>query len=109
MAIVTQQIGSFDQGRCRMEIDYDDVDLRVRTFRCLNNSVYPVGHPLAGQTIPAYGEARRSNGTGPTYSRTFDTPFFEVATPTNPANRLQLTVSASGRLDSVDYSFRWPA
>jgi hypothetical protein len=109
MAIVTQQLAAFDEGRCRMEIDYDDADLMVRTFRCINDSVYPVGHPLAGQTIPAYGEARRTNGTGPTYSQTFDTTFFEQTIPTSPANRLQLTVNANGRLDSVEYSFRWPA
>lgn len=100
MAIQTRNIGTAveELGSAELQIDYDDVDLRVRTVRIIN------GHP----SLTARVTARRNDGTGPT--RTLDGPpaqTTEQAIPTSPSQRLQLMVDARGRLDGVEYSFAW--
>lgn len=82
----------------RLEIDYDNVDLRVRTVRVVNPA--PRGLVIT---------AARTNGTR-TYTAT--APASQTTTqsiPTTVANRLQLVVDARGRLDGVEYSTAWAA
>lgn len=82
----------------RLEIDYDNADLRIRTVRVVNPA--PRGLIVT---------AARTNGTR-TYSATAPAnQTTTVTVPTTAANRLQLVVDAQGRLDGVEYSTAWAA
>ena len=100
MAIVTKALGSAHEpeGIASVEIDYDDVDLRVRTLRVIND------HP----TFSFFAYVGRSSD-GLTYSTTVSpVQTLTVNVPTNPAQRLQLTVNpTNGRLDGVGVGFNW--
>lgn len=97
MALVTKRLASFDDDSCRWELDYDDVDLRARTVRCVNNSAKPTT-----------GTVRRGDGTGPTYTATIQAgQTQEVNVPTGAAQRLQLSIGDTGHLIGVSTSFTW--
>lgn len=101
MAIVSRVIGiaAEPEGVATIEVDYDDVDLRIRTVRVVNN------HP----TFSFRAYARRSDGTGPPYDVTV-LPLQTVNqnVPTSPAQRLQYTINpVNGRLDNVGVGFNW--
>jgi len=101
MAIVTKVIAVLPWDAdliARLEIDYDNVDLRVRVVRVINPA--PRGLVIT---------AARTNGTR-TYSVTApanQTSSVNISTTT--ANRLQLNVDVRGRLDGVEYSTAWAA
>lgn len=98
MATVTKNLAVFDGGNVIFELDYDNVALRLLSIRCVNNS-----------NQPAFGKAT-ALANGRTYSRTFAAnTTTEQAIPTNPQNRLDITVDARGRVGGVDYSLAWPA
>lgn len=101
MAIVTRTMAvlPWDEARVALlQIDYDDVDLRVRTVRVINPA--PRGLVVtAGRT----DGTRTYTATAPPNQTT------EVNVPTGAINRLQLNVDARGRLDGVEYSTRWEA
>jgi hypothetical protein len=83
------------------QFDYDDVDLRVRTIRCINPSA-----------SAAWAKAVLiSNGR--TYEHTFQpgqpNSTEELTIPTGQAQRLQLFVNANGKLDGVEWETRVPA
>jgi len=103
MATVTKVISQFtdptDGSQCVFEYDYDDALLRVQTFRCINNCPQQ-----------AYGWVARSSNQNVNYEATFQAnSTFEVAVSQGAANRLQLTVTPSGKLDGLEVSFRYPA
>lgn len=101
MAIATKTLAVLpwdETTGARLEIDYDNVDLRVRTVRVVNTA--PRGLVVT---------ASRTNGTR-TYSATApagQTSAINISTTT--ANRLQLVLDARGRLDGVEYSTAWAA
>lgn len=101
MAIRTKVIAvlPWDDARvARLEIDYDDVDLRVRVVRVVNPA--PRGLVItAGRT----NQTRTYTATAPANQTTTQT------ISTTAANRLQLVLDARGRLDGVEYSTAWAA
>lgn len=101
MALVTKTIAVLpwdETATALLQIDYDDVDLRVRVVRVVNPA--PRGLVIT---------AKRTDGSR-TYSVTAPAnQTTEQAVPTTPANRLQLVVDARGRLDGVEYSTAWAA
>ena len=97
MAIVTRvasTVAHSDGTVARLEYDYDDGDLRIRTIRCINETPR-TARVLAARTN---GTRQHSADTAPRATRT-------VNVPTTAANRLQLVVDQRGRLDGVDFSF----
>ena len=101
MAIITKVIAILPWDAdliARLEIDYDNVDLRVRSVRVINPA--PRGLVIT---------AARTNGTR-SYSVTAPAnQNSSVNVSTTSANRLQLNIDARGRLDGVEYSTRWAA
>lgn len=101
MAIVTKTIAVLPWDEtltALLQIDYDDVDLRVRVVRVINPA--PRGLVVT---------AGRTDGTR-TYTAT--APANQTTTQnisTGAAQRLQLVVDARGRLDGVEYSTAWAA
>ena len=102
MAIIIKTIAEFTDpngGVCVFQYDYDDIDLRVRAVRCVNEC-----------HNPAYGWVARSSNTRVFYDATFPAnSTVEVSISTGAANRLQLSVTESGKLDGLEVSFRYPA
>lgn len=97
MAIATKTLGGFDDGLCRFELDYDDVNLRLTVVRCINNTAQPAS---AQATATANGR---------TATRIFAAnSTVELAIPTGPTTRLDVTIDGRGRLDGVDYQLAWP-
>ena len=98
MATVTKNLGVLTDAagnQATLDIAYDDASLRVQSYTVVNGTVHT-----------ARVTARRSNGTGSTYTQ--DTPPGQTATiavEQGPARRLQLTVTSSGKLDGVEYNF----
>ena len=67
MAIVTLPVAAFANGLVRGEIDLDDVTLRVRVARVINDSdysalieVFKAGVSAASQVIPAHSTQSRN-------------------------------------------------
>ena len=61
MAIVTHQVASFANGLVRGEIDLDDISLKVKVARVINDSgylvfieVFKAGVSVGSATIPTY-------------------------------------------------------
>lgn len=102
MAIKTKRLAEFADNKgnqCAFEYDYDDVLLRVTQFRCINNT----GND-------AFGSVARSSNLNVKYEATFAPQSrFDVAVSNGAAQRLQLTVHPSGKLDGIEVSFRFPA
>lgn len=98
MATVSRTIGSVydpDGGMATLAYDYDDATLLLLAVRIVN-----------GANATARLVARRADGTGQTY--TLDGPAgqtTEQAIGTNQAQRLQLSVTPSGKLDGVEINF----
>jgi hypothetical protein len=90
---------------------YDDVDLRVRSFRCDNRSGdLPEGHPF--KSTRAWGKAELADGTRSREGFFDPNPVGQptvITVPTTVAQRLQLVVNAKGTLDGVSFSSIWPA
>lgn len=77
----------------QVEYDYDDVDLRIRQFRGINNQ--NIDHTVTAHDIAA----------DRTYTKVC--PANQTTTqnvPTGAAQRLQLFVNANGKLDGVEWS-----
>lgn len=99
MATVTIELGSFDERRVLLQVDYDDILLRLLVVRCINNTNFP-----ARGTATAVPQPNR------TYTATFPAnQTTELNIPQNAANRLDITIDSRGRVDGVDYQFLWPA
>lgn len=102
MATQTKPSAEFtdtDGTTCMFEYDYDDVSFLVIAVRCINNT-----------TQSAYGWVARSTNYNVNYSSTFP-PLTntEFSVSQGAANRLQLTVTPSGKLDGIEVSYRFPA
>lgn len=107
MAVVTREAGSYLSGLCVWEYDYDNVTLKLREFRCKNDSTQRVRGTLT------------SSSTGQTVSQDVDTnttlqraagsvSWTSGIIPTNIANRFNLSVDPRGRLDGMDFSCQFP-
>jgi hypothetical protein len=100
MALITKELARLSDAQeppqyATLWFTYDDVDLRMRSIRVQNDTNHSV-----------YGEAKRSSGTGPTYSRTWQPGADEtISIGTGVNQRLQLTVTPSGKLDGVEWIF----
>jgi hypothetical protein len=87
-------ISDADGNQASLNFSYDDVTLLVSQISIINNT-----------TSGAFVSAKRIDG-----SRTYSTTVAAGQTQTIPitsstANRLQLTVTSSGKLDGVEWSF----
>jgi len=100
MAIQTKVLGTAyePEGFARLEVDYDDNQLRLRVARIVNT------HPTltARATATAVSDPTRSYTLNGLPNQTTS-----VNIPTGPANRLDITIDARGRLDGVEYQFGW--
>lgn len=99
MALVTKVLAilPWDETTvARLEMDYDDTDLRVRTVRVVN----PAPRGLLVTASRTDGSLSY-NATAPANQTT------EQAISTGAAQRLQLVVDERGRLDGVEYSTAW--
>lgn len=94
MAILTRVLAGGDP---HLEYDWDDVTLYMRAIRCTNTT-----------GLDAYVWAR-CLANGRVYDATVGQGLTELSIPTNTANRLALTVTPSGKLDGVEWSFMCPA
>lgn len=99
MAIVTRLVASgidpTNGSVWSVEYDYDDTDLRVRKVRCTNPTTKPVNISVTGKV------------NSRTYTRSVpaNTALVELNISTTAANRLQLTVTPSGKLDGVEVNY----
>lgn len=101
MAIVTKVLAilPWDETTvARLEIDYDDVDLRVRVVRVVN----PAPRGLVVTAARTDGSLSYQ-ATAPANQTT------EQNISTGAAQRLQLVVDERGRLDGVEYTTAWAA
>lgn len=92
MATVNKLIGGMD-GLLTITIDYDDVSLRVLTFHIVNNAAR------------SYTISATSTVNGRNYL--FNIPANSTINqnvPPGASNRLQLSVTPSGKLDGVEWS-----
>lgn len=92
MATVNQRIGGMD-GLLTITIDYDDVSLRVLTFHIVNNA-------SRAYTISATSTV---NGKNYLFNIVANSTINQNVTP-GASNRLQLSVTPSGKLDGVEWS-----
>lgn len=96
MAVLTKQLGGLGPD-VRFELDYDDRKLLLVALRCINNS-----------DSAAWGQAV-ATANGRTYGMRFPPgQTTEVAIPTGPQQKLDITIDAQGRLDGVEYSLMAP-
>jgi hypothetical protein len=91
VAIVTRREAEWYGGASFFEYDWDNVSLRITALR--------------GRNCRAFGGPDGWTGTPP-YDKTFGDTVETVAGPTGGANRLQLTVSPSGRLYGWDAQYQ---
>ena len=99
MAIQTRTLGvAVDETTdtiATLQVDYDDVALRLTAVRILNPT-----------SKPTFVTARRASGGGPTYTMNgAPGQTTEQAIPGSAAARLGVSIDAQGRLDGVDYTF----
>ena len=93
MAIQNKPLAAMNGGLFTVSFDYDDVALTLQTIHVINNDTR------------AYTVAAWSTATGKRYESiiaagaTLDQPI-----PPGAANRLQLSVTPSGKLDGVGWS-----
>lgn len=96
MALVTHVLAGGDE--CRLEYDYDDATLYLRTIRVVNNRADGV-----------YVRAT-STSTGRMYERTCAPGTTSVSIPTGAAARLALRRGLlGGKLDGVEWALNIPA
>lgn len=100
MATVTRQIGGDGdpaRGYVFWEIDFDDAKLLLTAVRCRNES-----------SEATYGSVTQiSNGR--TYGMRFPpNSTTNIAIPTGQAQKIDISIMPSGKLDGVHYSFVWP-
>lgn len=101
MAIATKTLAVLpwdETTGARLEIDYDNIDLRIRVVRVVNTA--PRGLTV---TAARTNRTRTYSATAPAGQTT------AVNISTTAANRLQLVLDARGRLDGVEYSTAWEA
>lgn len=71
---------------------YDDTDMMIRTVFCHNPTTRPVNISVTG----------KSNSRNYTRSVPANTDVVSINISTNAANRLQLSITPSGKLDGVE-------
>jgi hypothetical protein len=100
MALIERQLGQFSDAQeppqyATIFYSYDDQSLLLTAVRVDNQT-----------NQPCFVEAKRIDGTR-TYSETWQAgEHRSIAIGTQQANRLQLTVTPSGKLDGVEWSAR---
>jgi len=97
MASITRVLAQAADGLVSLSYVYDDINLRVQSFRVLNQTPRPALARLV------------YTPTGLTYERTVpaDTDI-SVSVPQTPQQRLQLRL-VNGRLDDVEITLIWPS
>lgn len=94
MALITKELARVDNGAFVLSFVYDDADLRIRTIVAVNTSL-----------TRAYDVTAVSTATGRTYTATVAAgATIEQSISTGAAQRLQLSVTPSGKLDGVEWS-----
>jgi hypothetical protein len=94
MALQTRVLAGGDP---HLEFDWDDQTLYLRAIRCVNNT---------GQDAYVWAQ---STSNGRTYESTVGQGLTEVSVGAQQAQRLQLSTTPSGKLDGVEWEFRFPA
>lgn len=84
----------------RLEIDWDDVSLRITRLRCVNPTSQPFWFRAAPDVDPTVAIER-------TYAANSGTSVDNV--PGNAASRYAVTMTASGKLSGVTYQTAYPA
>lgn len=92
MATITRNLLYQDGGALTVDYSYDDVTLRILSVKVVNLSA------------ASYYVNARATATGKQYSFVIPPGTIEQAIPQTVANRLQLSVRPSGRLDGVEWS-----
>jgi hypothetical protein len=93
MALQTRELANVDGGSFVLSFDFDDTDLRIRTIRGVNTGTR------------SYTVVATSTSNGRQYTATVDAgAMVEQSVPTGAAQRLQLSVTPSGKLDGVEWS-----
>jgi hypothetical protein len=93
MATVNKPLASINNGLFTLSFDYDNVSLLLLTFHVINNDTR------------SYTISATATGTGKNYTITIpaQTTINQNVTP-GASNRLQLSVTTSGKLDGVQWS-----
>lgn len=99
MAIQSRVLGSLldetNGGTATLRVEYDDALLRLTLIEVVN-----------GTTLPVAFTARRTSGSGQTYTRTVAAGVTDsVSVPGNAQNRLGITIDSRGRIDGVEWNF----
>lgn len=98
MAIRTKTAVEFEGGACVWQYDWDDVTLKLKAFRCTNDTASSTRGTLTSQS------------TGDSQSKVVAPgEHWEMSIPTLVANRFDLRVDSHGRLDGLDHNFEFPA
>lgn len=100
MATITKTQASFENGLCQWSYDYDDVTLKLLTFRCNNDTVFS-----------SEGKVRTVSADGTTFGSWFSkvvTPgeHWSTAIPQAVQDMFNIGVDARGRLTGIDASYR---
>lgn len=98
MALQTKILAQLveDDGTATVEIDYDDVQLRLEAVRVINGGTRPL-HVDAIRT----SDRRLYQADFPAGTTT------ELAIPKNGADRFGISVDARGRIDGAEWALRW--
>lgn len=114
MAIRTKISCEFEGGAANggvtWEYDWDDVTLKLKEFRCVNNTPHNSRGTL---TSLSTGDAV-SQVVGPEQPAAADLAIYSVSPwkqqiATGVANRFSLTVDSRGRLVGLNHTFMYPA
>ena len=92
MAPITRNLLVQDGGAFTVDYTYDNVTLRILSVKVVNLSA------------ASYYVSAKSTATEKLYSFVIPPGTIEQAIPQTVANRLQLSVRPSGRLDGVEWS-----
>lgn len=92
MALVTRNLLYQDAGLLTVDYTYDDVSLIISSVQVVNNSA------------ASYYVSAKATATGKVYLFTIPPGTIKQSIPQTVANRLQLSVRPSGRLDGVEWS-----
>lgn len=92
MALVTRNLLYQDAGLLTVDFTYDDVTFIIQSVKVVNGNV------------ASYYVSAKATATDKTYLFTIPPGTIEQSVPQTVANRLQLSVRPSGRLDGVEWS-----
>lgn len=94
MTPVTRNLVYQDGGALVVNLDYDDTTLRILSIHVENNSAQD------------YIVSATATATGRNYTLTIPPGIIDQPVPQNTVDRLQLSVTPSGKLDGVQWSIQ---